>query len=147
MDEAEVKELERHLRALHRSFREGLPPVPGVSRSAVRVLGVVARARAVQPRAIADELGMVSSNVAAALRELEAAGYVERRRSETDGRRIAVTLTTHGVDAVATHRSLRADGLREAIETSLSESEQDQLAAAVPLLTKLVAARQRDRSS
>jgi DNA-binding MarR family transcriptional regulator len=145
MDEGEIRELQGHLRALHRAFRDGLPNVPGVSRSAVRVLGFVARAGDAHPREIADELGMVSSNVAATLRELEAAGYVERRRSATDGRRVVVTLTAHGADAVATHRSLRVDGLREAIGTSLSPSEQDQLAAAIPLLGKIAAAQQRDQ--
>lgn len=129
------------LRALHRSFRENLPPVDGVSRSAVRVLGAVARSGQIQPRGIADDLGMVSSNVAAALRELEAAGYVERRRSSTDGRRIAVTLTDKGAETVAAHRLLRVTGLRETIETALTPSEQGQLAAAIPLLGKLVIAR------
>lgn len=143
MNEVEVQKLQAHLRALHRSFRESLPPVAGVSRSAVRVLGVVARAGDVQPRGIADELGMVSSNVAAALRELETAGYVERHRSAIDGRRITVTLTAQGVAAVADHRSLRVGGFQDVIEAALTPAEQKQLAAVIPLLEKLVAAQVR----
>jgi DNA-binding MarR family transcriptional regulator len=140
VNEVEIRELHGQVRALYKSFRANLPQLPGTSASAVRVLGAVARGSGVQPSEIADELGMVSSNVASSLRELEAAGYVERRRSATDGRRVAVTLTPRGAEAVANHRSLRADGLREAIEAALSPAEQAQLSAAIPLLGKLVAA-------
>jgi DNA-binding MarR family transcriptional regulator len=83
---------------------------------------------------------MASSNVAAALRELVEAGYVTRQRSATDGRLITVTLTDQGVSAVAGHRALRANDLRETIEATLTPVEQEQLAAAVPLLGRLAAA-------
>ncbi|CAN5126937.1 hypothetical protein BH11ACT4_BH11ACT4_25720 [soil metagenome] len=83
---------------------------------------------------------MTTSNVAAALRELEKAGYVERKRSTADGRRIAVTLTDVGVSAVALHRALRANSLREMVGVALTPAEQQQLAAVIPLLGKLAAA-------
>ncbi len=141
MDEVTARELQAYLRALHKQFRDGVPPVEGISRSAVRVLGVVARAeggQGVQPGRIADELGMTTSNVAAALGELESAGYVSRQRSSEDARRITVSLTDRGVSTVATHRSLRVDDLQQTIGAALSAAEQAQLAAVVPLLGKLV---------
>lgn len=84
---------------------------------------------------------MVSSNVAGALRELVSQRYVQRRRVATDGRRTVVSLTDHGSAAVAAHRLLRVADLRDTIEATLSACEQEQLAATIPLLGRLVAAR------
>jgi DNA-binding MarR family transcriptional regulator len=115
MDEAEVRTLQAHLRKLQKRVARSLPPLDGVSRSATRVLVIVARStgdKGVQPGQVAEALGMTASNVAAALRELEQAGYVARQRTPGDGRRIAVVLTEHGAEAVTAHRALRVDGLR-----------------------------------
>jgi DNA-binding MarR family transcriptional regulator len=143
VDEAEVRTLQGHLRKLHRRATRSLSPLDGVSRSATRVLIIVARSagdEGVQPGQVAEALEMTASNVAAALRELEQEGYVARQRTAADGRRIAVVLTERGADAVAAHRALRVDGLREAIEGALTSDEQAQLAAVIPLLGRVSAA-------
>ena len=143
MDEIEVRTLQAHLRRLHRRVARSLPPLDGVSRSATRVLVVVARCaggEGAQPGRIAEALEMTASNVAAALRELEQAGYVARQRTAADGRRIAVVLTERGAAAVTAHRALRVDGLREAIEGALAPDEQAQLAAVIPLIGRVCAA-------
>jgi DNA-binding MarR family transcriptional regulator len=122
-----------------------VPPLEGVSRTAARVLRVVARGcgddrdQGMRPGQIAEALGMTTSNVAAALRELEDAGYIARRRAAGDARRIAVVLTTHGADVVAAHRALRVDGLREAVEGALTPDEQARLAAVIPLIGRVAA--------
>lgn len=147
MEEIEVRALQAHLRTLHKRVARSLPPLDGVSRSATRVLVIVARTAGdggVQPGQVAEALEMTASNVAAALRELEQAGYVARRRSVADGRRIAVVLTERGADAVAAHRALRVDGLREAIEGALTPDEQAQLAAVIPLFGRVSAALEGD---
>ncbi|MGT2425069.1 MarR family winged helix-turn-helix transcriptional regulator [Amnibacterium kyonggiense] len=142
MDEAGIAELHAAVRALQAQLRRSTPPVAGVSRTAARVLGVVARAPggSEQPRGIADRLAMTSSNVAAALRELERAEYVERRPDPQDGRRVSVALTERGAAVVAEHQSLRLDGLRAAVESALTPEEQRRLADAVPLLGRIAAA-------
>jgi DNA-binding MarR family transcriptional regulator len=146
MDEIEVRTLQAHLRRLHKRIARNLPPLDGVSRSATRVLVIVARstggegAEGAQPGRMAEALEMTASNVAAALRELEQAGYVARERTVADGRRIAVVLTERGADAVTAHRALRVDGLREAIEGALAPDEQARLAAVIPLIGRVCAA-------
>jgi DNA-binding MarR family transcriptional regulator len=140
MEEVEVQALQANLRAVQRMLRASVPPVDGVSRSAVRVLGVVARSGSVQPGEIARELGMTSSNVAATLRELERQRYIERGRVATDARRAVVSLTKRGSDAVAAHRLLRAIDLRAKIEATLTATEQEQVAAAIRLLGKVAGA-------
>ncbi|MBR7839556.1 MarR family transcriptional regulator [Actinospica durhamensis] len=144
MDEVEVRTLQSHLGKLHKRLARGLPPLDGVSRSATRVLSAaVASAgteEGAQPGRIAEAIGMTTSNVAAALRELEQEGYVARRRAPDDGRRIAVVLTERGKHALAAHRALRAHGLREAIEAVLTTDEQAQLTAVIPLIGRVSAA-------
>jgi len=52
------------MRMLGRRLRRELPPVRGVSRSAVQVLRVVARGPEPSPSDVAEKLRMTSSNVA-----------------------------------------------------------------------------------
>ncbi|MER6539908.1 MarR family winged helix-turn-helix transcriptional regulator [Streptomyces sp. 900105755] len=143
MNEVDVRTLQAHLRKLQKRVARSISPLDGVSRSATRVLVVVARSvgdEGMQPGQLAEALEMTTSNVAAALRELEQAGYVARRRTAADGRRITVALTEQGAEAVSTHRALRVDGLREAIEGALTAEEQAQLTAVIPLLGRVCAA-------
>jgi DNA-binding MarR family transcriptional regulator len=152
VEESEVRTLQAHLRRLQKRIAWSLPPLDGVSRSATRVLAIVARSAGdagntgdadntgMHPGQVAEALEMTTSNVAAALRELEQAGFVARRRTAADGRRIAVALTDRGAEAVTAHRALRADGLRDAIEGALNPEEQAQLAAAIPLIGRVSAA-------
>lgn len=163
MDENLVQELQRHLWALMRRTRHGVAPIEGVSRSAARVLITAARhgdgprftdgpgtagkpntpsdqpQNGVTPGHLAEKLSMATSNVAAALRELEQAGHIERRRAVDDGRRVEVVLTTQGWGTVAAQRALRTDALRDVIHETLTAEEQAQLAAAIPLLGRLAA--------
>lgn len=143
MNEGLVQELQTHLWTLMRRTRQNAAPIEGVSRSAARVLVTVARQAGdtgVPPGQIAETLAMATSNVAAALRELEQAGYIDRRRSPEDGRRVAVALTARGLHAIDTRRALRADALRDAIDTALTPEEQAELAATIPLLGRVATA-------
>jgi DNA-binding MarR family transcriptional regulator len=138
VDESEVSGLQAQLQRLQRRLRREVPSIAGLSRSAVRALGVIARSPGgAQPGEIGDELHMATSNVAAALRELETAGFVERRRDTHDRRRAFATLTPSGADAVAEHRSLRAGWLHAAITAELDAEEQEVLRAAAGLLGRL----------
>src|SRR4051794_20678667 len=108
VDDRDVSRFRVRMKLLQRRLRRGKPPVVGVSRTALQVITAVVRLpEAAQPRQIAEELQMTSSNVAAALRELEAAGYVRRRKDATDARRVAVLLTESGRAMVAGVRSER----------------------------------------
>jgi DNA-binding MarR family transcriptional regulator len=137
----DARALQAAIRALHRAGRRGAPAIAGVSRAASRLLGAIARRgdAEVRPGGLAEDLGMTTSNVAAALRELEAEGYIERRRADADARQVLIRLTEHGLGAVEQHRSLKVDALREAIDASLTPAEQAQVVAVVPILQRLAA--------
>ncbi|WP_433201104.1 MarR family winged helix-turn-helix transcriptional regulator [Dactylosporangium sp. CS-047395] len=146
MKHEEVRLLLERLGALWRRQRRERVPVAGLSQSAVRLLAAVNRlggatrpARPTQPARLADETQMTSSNVAATLRELEAAGLVARDRDESDARRVNVSLTPAGADLVARNRGLREAWLAAAIDDLLTEREQRVLAEASDLLGRLAA--------
>ncbi|MEV7075087.1 MarR family transcriptional regulator [Streptomyces sp. NPDC093990] len=112
-------------------------PVAGLSRSATRVLGEAARSAQTRPGDLTDRLQMTSSNIAAALRELEAAGLVFCERDEQDRRKVRVVLTPRGQDVVAQSRRERDSWLGRAVETVLDPEEQDLLLRAGNLLERV----------
>ena len=138
MDDQDVRLLRAQMKLLQRRLRREALPVHGLSRTALQVVTAVVRLPEVpQPRQIAEELRMTSSNVAAALRELEAAGYVVRRKDSADARRVSVIVTEHGRSVVAGVRSERDSWLGRAMEALLTPEEQRALLAAGALMMRL----------
>jgi DNA-binding MarR family transcriptional regulator len=138
MEDNDLNRLLGQLRALQRRQRKERPPVEGLSRSAVRVLGAVARSDGgAQPTQIGVELVMTSSNVAAGLRELTREGLVSRLADEADTRRVNITLTPAGERVVADNRATRDIWLIEAMRDLLSNDEEDVLLAAGAILERL----------
>ena len=137
MDETDVRMLQARLKAFQRRQRAERIPVAGLSSSAVRVVGTIARTGGCQPGQIVDELQMTTSNVAAALRELDAVNVIQRRRDEGDARRVNVTLTDVGERLVAENRAARDSWLADAIDALLDDDEQATLWAAGVLLERL----------
>jgi DNA-binding MarR family transcriptional regulator len=137
MDDEAIPRFRMQMRMLGRRLRRELPPVHGVSRSAVQVLRVVSRGPAPSPSDVAERLRMTSSNVAAALRELESAGLVRRERDPEDGRRVQLSLTAAGADAVSCVHAERDTWLGRAIEAVLDEQELRTLLRAGELMQRL----------
>ncbi|HEY1855658.1 MAG TPA: MarR family transcriptional regulator [Solirubrobacterales bacterium] len=138
MNESEVRRLRQQIKLLQRRLRRETLPGSGISRSAMQVLAALDRLDpGAQPGRLGEELQMTSSNVAAALRELEATRLVVRRRDEADGRRVLVHLTRSGRALLASTRSERDSWLGKAVEGTLSEREQRQLLRAGELIGRL----------
>jgi DNA-binding MarR family transcriptional regulator len=138
MNDDDLNRLLGQLRALQRRQRRERPPVEGLSRSAVRVLGAVARSDGgAQPTQIGVELVMTSSNVAAALRELAGQDLVERIPDEGDTRRVNITLTAAGERLVADSRATRDIWLIEGMRDLLTKEEEKVLVAAGSILERL----------
>jgi DNA-binding MarR family transcriptional regulator len=133
----DVRRFRQQMKLLQRRLRREVPPVPGLSRSALQVLMAIARADGATPGELGDELGMTSSNVAAALRELEAAALVSRARDPEDRRRVNVSTTAKGGGLVADRRQERDTWLGRAIVTQLSAEEFEVLRQAGELMERL----------
>jgi DNA-binding MarR family transcriptional regulator len=137
MEDDAIRRFRMQMRTLGRRLRRELPPVRGVSRSAVQVLRVVSRGPEPSPGDVAERLRMTSSNVAAALRELESAGLLRRVRDPEDGRRVQLSLTSAGAEAVSCVHAERDTWLGRAIAATLSDGELRTLLAAGELMQRL----------
>jgi DNA-binding MarR family transcriptional regulator len=80
---------------------------------------------------------MTSSNIASALRELDAGGYVTRGRNAHDGRQVNITLTEKGRTAMAHRQATKSTRLQHAIESTLDDREQRELLEAGDLLERI----------
>lgn len=140
MRDEDIERVRGQLKLLQRRMRHEALPVAGLSLTATRVLGAAARAAApAQPGDLTDRLQMTTSNVAAALRELEAAGLVDRAKDAQDRRKVRVVLTEEGRSVVAESRRERDSWLGQAIESLLDPDEQRLLRAAGDLMERLAA--------
>ena len=81
--------------------------------------------------------GMRPQSMGAVVAALEAAGLVAGAPDPADGRQTLLSLTDHCRAWIAQGRAARQDWLSRTIEARLSPQEQDQLAAAMPLLHRL----------
>ncbi len=138
MTDAYLRRLLAQLRTLQRRQRAERPPVDGLSRTAVRVLGAVARADGgIQPSQLARELVMTSSNVAAALRELTSRRLIKKTPDRADTRRVNLTLTRAGARLVANDRASRDIWMSHAISELLTAEEEDVLIRAGEIFERL----------
>ncbi|MDI5973440.1 winged helix DNA-binding protein [Streptomyces sp. SL13] len=137
MDDESVGLFRMRMKSLQRRLRQEAVSVRGLSRPAAQVLGTVGRRPQISPRDVADEMRMTSSNVAAALRELESAGLLDRRKDPRDARRVRLSVTDAGMELAARFRDERDTWLGRAVEAVLSEDEQRVLAEAGRLMERL----------
>ncbi|HTX85149.1 MAG TPA: MarR family transcriptional regulator [Streptosporangiaceae bacterium] len=68
---------------------------------------------------------------------LEARGLVERHRDPDDGRRVVLSVTAAGRQLLRDRRDRSTQAMAQALSTSFTSAELDQLMAAVPLLERL----------
>lgn len=130
--------LRKQVKLFYRRLQRELPGVHGLSQTGVQMLGIVRRSPdGVRPGQLAAELQMTNSNVAAALRSLEAQGLVIRRSDPTDGRKAYIGMTKLGAEIGAKIRDSHFAWMRETIESLLTEEEQRVLLQAGTLMQRL----------
>jgi DNA-binding MarR family transcriptional regulator len=108
-----------------------------LSLSQASVLARLERDGAATPSALAEGEHIRPQSIAATVAVLEALGLVSRRGDPRDGRRVLVETTRAGRAWVHGSRQERDQRLAHAIAESLSDVEQKQLAAAIPLLERI----------
>ena len=88
--------------------------------------------------ALARAEGVRPQSMGATVAVLEAAGLVKGSPDPQDGRQTILSLTPACRDKIKNGRAARQDWLFRAIQTKLTAQEQQQLAAALELLNRLV---------
>ena len=118
--------LVRRLRAEHRFSLAHGSVLGRLDREGPLSTSDLAAAERVRPQSMAQTVS-----------DLEGEGLVSRRPDPSDGRRALLELTEEGLLALQAERLQREGWLIQAITNGFSESEQEALARAVPLLTRL----------
>jgi DNA-binding MarR family transcriptional regulator len=106
--------------------------------SQTSVLGHLDRHGPITVTALARMAGVRSQSMGATVASLEAAGLIKGSPDPADGRQTILSLTPACMALIKSGRAARMDWLLKAIQTKLTPQEQDQLAAAVKLLNRLV---------
>ncbi|MEA2532409.1 MAG: hypothetical protein QOJ93_220 [Actinomycetota bacterium] len=89
------------------------------------------------PTALAKLEQISPQSMGATLGALEARGLVERRPDPEDGRRVVISATEAGLQALRNRRNARTEHLAQALSTGFTRSELEQLMAVAPLLERL----------
>ncbi|MER8115729.1 MarR family winged helix-turn-helix transcriptional regulator [Streptomyces sp. NPDC094031] len=88
--------------------------------------------------ALARDAQITAQSMGATLGALQARGLVERRRDPDDGRRVVLTVTDAGRQALRDKRNARAELIAGALTGgAFTAAELGRLAAAAPLLRRL----------
>ncbi|WP_076864489.1 MarR family winged helix-turn-helix transcriptional regulator [Bradyrhizobium mercantei] len=125
-----IGKLKRRLR--EQGQRDDLPP------SQVAVLLRLEKDGPATVSSLARSEGMRPQSMSSAIAALEAAGLVRGAPDPDDGRQTIMSLTESCRERLRTGRAARQDWLARTIAARLSAREQDELAAAVGLLKRLV---------
>src|SRR5471030_3028794 len=106
----------------------------------ILLLGAIDRSdNQAMPSELALSTAMRTSNLAVALRELDAQGLIERKPDQADRRKIRVALTAEGRRLLYESRARRERWLSAAISASLSAEERALLFKAGEMLERVAA--------
>jgi len=86
---------------------------------------------------LARQAQITAQAMGATLSALQARGMVERRADPEDGRRVILTVTDAGRQALSDKRNARTELLSRALADAFAPAELEQLAAVAPLLERL----------
>jgi DNA-binding MarR family transcriptional regulator len=86
---------------------------------------------------LAKSVGVSQQAVSLAAKELEAAGYIERKKDPADKRKVWFYLTGRGLEKLASESRLGRVELERVIDASLTEADRKIVHAAVPVLRKI----------
>lgn len=123
--------------ALHRGDE------PDLSQHERQLLHHVPARGSVQLNHIALHLALPKSTASALMKDLERRGFVTRRRDPRDERRLAITLTSKGLERVAADSVLDVRGLQAAL-ADLSSEERRALLETIEKLADSARTRRED---
>jgi DNA-binding MarR family transcriptional regulator len=134
--QAVASELQASFNLFIRRLRQ---PVPGdLTLPEVSALSRLQRAESATTSDLARAEQITPQAMGMTIAGLEERGLVERRPDPTDGRRIVISMTGAGRQALRDRRSARAEQMAKAlVDAGFTHSELKTLKAAVPLIERL----------
>jgi DNA-binding MarR family transcriptional regulator len=119
-------------RQLRQSNGEGEMTLPETS-----ALALLDRGGPTTPGALAKIEQISPQSMGATLAALETRGLVERRADPADGRRVVISITDAGADALRIRRTARTQQLAQALSAGFTNLELSELMTAAPLIERL----------
>jgi DNA-binding MarR family transcriptional regulator len=110
---------------------------PELSQPEISALSRLERAGSATTSDLARVDRITPQAMGATLAALEERGLVERRPDPSDGRRVAMSVTTAGQETLRNKRSARTEQLAQALESGFTQAEVATLLAAAPLIERL----------
>jgi DNA-binding MarR family transcriptional regulator len=101
-------------------------------------LSLLHQHRSMLPSELAGMEKITNQSMSAILNHLFDLGYITRTASETDGRKVYITLSAEGEKTLLLVRNERDQWLSRAIAATCSKEDQELLKKAIPILTKIV---------
>jgi DNA-binding MarR family transcriptional regulator len=126
----------RAILALGRRLRAERPE-GAATLAAISLLGALARRGPMPAAQLAIEERLQPQSLTRLVAGLEAAGLIERRRSEADRRELIIALTAKGQAALAEDLGARQAWLERAMAEALTDEERSTLIAAAAAMLKL----------
>jgi DNA-binding MarR family transcriptional regulator len=125
------------LSVLVRRVRQ-MPTGGGLTMPERTALSCLDRSGPTTSSALAREVQITAQAMGATLSALRARGLVERRPDPADGRRVVLTVTEAGLQALKNKRNARTELIARALSGgAFTPTELEQLTAAAPLLERL----------
>jgi len=125
------------LSALVRRVRQ-VPVDGGLTMPERTALSHLDRSGPTTSSALARQVQITAQAMGATLSALRARGLVERRQDPNDGRRMVLSVTDAGLQALKDKRSARAELIARSLTSgAFTPAELEQLASAAPLLERL----------
>ena len=139
MDSTELStSLRSVISALHKGLRRQMGSATQYSMTEVETVGLLNRNTSLLPSELAALTRIKTQSMSQILKKLEEQQIIVRTPSSGDKRKVFVSLTPIGKKIVKKTRYERDEWLKNTIEESLTESEKELVAKAVPILKKLV---------
>lgn len=114
-----------------------VPTEGGLSMPERQALSQLDRGGPATSSELARQAQITAQAMGTTLGALQARGLVERRPDPADGRRVILTVTDAGRQALNDKRNARTELLSQALTGTFTPAELDRLAAAAPLLERL----------
>lgn len=124
--------LGRLIRRLRQGYVVGELTLPERS-----VLSRLDREGAATPGCLADLERVKPQAMGATLAGLVERGLVERRKDDSDGRKVLMSVTEAGVKLLTDRRSRTTERMATALAEKFTVAEQHELVAAIPLIERL----------
>ncbi len=102
------------------------------------VLGSLNEQKEMLPGELAAAEKITSQSMSGILNHLSELGYINRKESKTDKRKVLISLTKEGQTIISKRRHERDEWLQQAIEETLTTREHEMLKKMIEPLTRMI---------